>query len=114
MRIEFTLDCRDLARTAAFWREAAGFAVDGEIAGRYVALSGYGVTLTLQQVAEPKTSKNRMHVDLLVDDVEQEVARLERLGAVRLTPVAREEFGQTWYVMADPEGNEFCVGRAGG
>ena len=55
--------------------------------------------------------KNRMHLDLLVDDVAEEVLRLERLGASRLTPEARQEFGQTWFVLADPEGNEFCVGR---
>jgi hypothetical protein len=35
----------------------------------------------------------------------------QRLGASRLTEVAQQEFGQTWYVMADPEGNEFCVAR---
>jgi predicted enzyme related to lactoylglutathione lyase len=52
-----------------------------------------------------------MHLDLLVDDVELEVRRLEELGSTRLTPTAREEFGQTWFVLADPEGNEFCVAR---
>jgi Glyoxalase-like domain len=43
------------------------------------------------------------------DDVELEVSCLEGLGASRLTPTAREEFGQRWFVLADPEGNEFCV-----
>ncbi|TCC55379.1 VOC family protein [Kribbella pittospori] len=92
-----------------FWRDAAGFAVVGVIEGRYVSLQGHDVALTLQQVEEPKTVKNRMHLDLLVDDVESEVTRLEALGASRLTPTAHEEFGQTWFVLADPEGNEFCV-----
>jgi predicted enzyme related to lactoylglutathione lyase len=110
MRIEFTLDCMDLDRTARFWQAAAGFRVEGEIEGRYVALSGRGVVLTLQQVPEPKTVKNRMHLDLLVDDVEREVDRLENLGACRLTAAAHHEFGQTWFVLADPEGNEFCIG----
>jgi predicted enzyme related to lactoylglutathione lyase len=109
MRIEFTLDCCDLERTAQFWQTALDFAVDGTIANRYVSLSGHGVTLTLQRVEEPKTAKNRMHLDLLVADVEQEVRRLETLGASRLTTQARHEFGQTWYVLADPDGNEFCV-----
>jgi predicted enzyme related to lactoylglutathione lyase len=94
-----------------FWRDAAGFDVVGVIEGRYVSLRGHDVALTLQQVEEPKTVKNRMHLDLLVDDVELEVRRLEGLGATRLTPTAREEFGQTWFVLADPEGNEFCVAR---
>jgi predicted enzyme related to lactoylglutathione lyase len=111
MRIEFTLDCSDLSRTAEFWQAAAGFDVEGVIEGRYVSLSGHGVALTLQCVEEPKTVKNRMHLDLLVDDVDQEVQRLERLGASRLTASARQEFGQTWFVLADPEGNEFCVAR---
>ena len=109
MRIEFTLDCADLNRMALFWQSAAGFVVTGVIQDRYVALSGHGVVLTLQQVAEPKTGKNRMHLDLLVDDVEAEVQRLEALGACRLTLTARREFDQTWFVLADPEGNEFCV-----
>jgi hypothetical protein len=65
--------------------------------------------LSLQRVAEPKTVKNRMHLDLLVGDVEAEVRMLEALGATRLTPTPREEFGQVWFVMADPEGNELCV-----
>ena len=111
MRIEFTLDCSDLDRATAFWRAAAGFVMQGKIDQRYVALHGHGVTLTLQRVTEPKTVKNRMHLDLLVDDVDHEVHRLEQLGASRLTQVARQEFGQTWFVMADPEGNEFCVAR---
>jgi predicted enzyme related to lactoylglutathione lyase len=111
MRLEFTLDCSDLDRMAEFWRAAVGFVVDGRIEGRYVSLSGHGVTLTLQCVAEPKTVKNRMHLDLLVDNLEQEVHRLENIGASRLTPTARQEFGQTWFVLADPEGNEFCVAR---
>ena len=113
MRIEFTLDCSDLGRMARFWQDAAGFVVDGVIEDRYVGLTGHGVTLTLQRVAEPKTVKNRMHLDLLVDgDVEAEVRRLEDHGAVRLTATARQEFGQTWFVLADPEGNEFCVAHA--
>jgi predicted enzyme related to lactoylglutathione lyase len=109
MRLEFTLDCSDLDRMAEFWQAAVGFVVDGRIEHRYVSLSGHGVTLTLQRVAEPKTVKNRMHVDLLVDDLEREVHRLETIGASRITPTARQEFGQTWFVLADPEGNEFCV-----
>ena len=111
MRLEFTLDCTDLDAMAKFWRAAVGFTVDGGIADRYVSLVGHGVTLTLQRVAEPKTVKNRMHLDLLVENLELEVHRLEALGASRVTPTARQEFGQTWFVLADAEGNEFCVAR---
>lgn len=111
MRFELTLDCVDLDTTAAFWQAALGYAREGVIEGRYVALNGDGVGLTLQRVAEPKTVKNRMHLDLLVEDVEAEVVRLEAVGAARVTSAAREEFGQVWFVLADPEGNEFCVAR---
>lgn len=109
MRVEFTLDCSDLDQMAEFWCAAAGFVMDGSIERRYVSMSGHGVTLTLQRVAEPKTVKNRMHLDLLVDDLEGEVRRLESMGASRVTGIACQEFGQTWFVLADPEGNEFCV-----
>ena len=111
MRIEFTLDCCNLKRTAQFWEAALALDVEGEIDGRYIALSGHGVTLTLQQVREPKTAKNRMHLDILVEDLPREVHRLEQLGAKRLTPVPRHEFDQTWFVLADPDGNEFCVAQ---
>jgi predicted enzyme related to lactoylglutathione lyase len=111
VRIEFTLDCSNLDRMTTFWREAAGFVVDGVIEDRYVSLGGHRVTLTLQRVDELKTVKNRMHIDLLVDDLDAEVHRLEGLGALRLTPKPHEEFGQTWFVLADPEGNEFCVAK---
>jgi predicted enzyme related to lactoylglutathione lyase len=109
MRIELTLDCTELDQAASFWQDALGYVVDGVIEGRYVSLSGHGPALTLQRVEERKSVKNRMHLDLLVDEVEEEVRRLEALGASRLTPLARQEFGQTWFVLADPEGNEFCV-----
>ena len=111
MRIELTLDCLDLDAVAAFWRAALGYSLEGTIGGRYVALAGDGPGLTLQRVPEPKRGKNRLHFDLLVDDVDSEVARLRALGASIVTPVAREEFGQRWFVLADVEGNEFCVAK---
>jgi predicted enzyme related to lactoylglutathione lyase len=111
VRIEFTLDCCDLERTARFWQAALALHVDGDIDGRYIALSGHGVSLTLQQVPERKSVKNRMHLDLLVEDLPHEVERLEQLGATRLTPIPRQEFDQTWFVLADPDGNEFCVAQ---
>lgn len=111
MRIEVTLDCSDLSRMAAFWSAALRCGVDHVIEGRYVSLHGANIALTLQRVPEPKVAKNRMHMDLLVTDLYSELGRLEALGAVRMTPEAREEFGQTWFVLADPEGNEFCVAR---
>jgi predicted enzyme related to lactoylglutathione lyase len=114
MRIEFTLDCNDLDRMAAFWTQVLGYRSNAVVSGRYTALSprsGECVTLTLQRVTEGKTTKNRLHLDLLVEHLEEEVARIESLGATRLTPSALTEFGQRWYVMADLEGNEFCLAQ---
>ena len=62
---------------------------------------------------EPKSAKNRLHLDLDHDgsfDVEAEVQRLEALGATRRSDYITELGGDGgWVVMADPEGNEFCV-----
>jgi predicted enzyme related to lactoylglutathione lyase len=110
MRVEITLDCCDLDQVATFWAAALGSAMTPTVAGRYIALEGPGqLVLTLQRVAEPKAVKNRMHLDLLVPDVDSELARLESLGAIRLSRSPHDEFGQRWYVLADPEGNEFCL-----
>jgi hypothetical protein len=111
VRIEFTLDCCDLERTAQFWQAALALDREGVIAERYTSLSGHGVSLTLQQVPERKSGKNRMHLDMLVEDLPREVHRLEQLGATRLTQVPRREFDQTWFVLADADGNEFCVAQ---
>ncbi len=59
---------------------------DHVIEGRYVSLTGAGPTLSLQRVLEPKSTRNRLHLDLLVDDADAEVARLQALGAVVLPP----------------------------
>jgi predicted enzyme related to lactoylglutathione lyase len=71
---------------------------------------GSGPKLVFQQVDDPQTeTKNRLHIDIIVgDEIAQEVARLEGLGASRLTELI-VEVGTSWIVMADPEGNEFCL-----
>jgi Glyoxalase-like domain len=61
-----------------------------------------------QLVPEPKTVKNRVHVDLATRDVEAEIARLVALGATEID--RRDGNGTRWVVMNDPEGNEFCIG----
>jgi hypothetical protein len=70
---------------------------------------GHGRRLLFQRVPEAKTVKNRLHLDLHASPGQRdaEVARLEGLGATVLRRV--EEPGGTWTVMADPEGNEYCV-----
>ena len=73
------------------------------------ARDGSGFRLALMPSQEAKTAKNRVHLDLRPDDQQAEVQRLESLGAERIN------IGQAqapWIVMADPEGNEFCVLRS--
>ena len=109
------LDCADPERLAEFWSAAIGFTTLGA-AGNYVLLvdkAGQQPKLLLQRVDEPKSGKNRMHFDIETPTVDEEVARLESLGAQRIEPEAIEEHGNRWVVMADPEGNEFCVCNAG-
>lgn len=114
-RMGLVLDCADPERLAEFWSAAIGYTTLGG-AGNYVLLvdgAGQQPKLLLQRVAEPKTGKNRMHFDIEIPAVDTEVARLEALGARRVEADAIEEHGNRWVVMADPEGNEFCVCNAG-
>jgi Glyoxalase-like domain len=67
-------------------------------------------TWMFSKVPEPKTAKNRMHLDLMSPDPEAEVVHLIELGATRVADM--NEYGYEWTVMADPEGNEFCVAKA--
>jgi predicted enzyme related to lactoylglutathione lyase len=114
--IGLVLDCVDPEALAKFWSDALGYATLGG-AGNYVMLvDGDGVApkLLLQAVPEAKTAKNRMHLDIETPLVDEEVSRLEALGAQRLEADTRSEHGSRWVIMADPEGNEFCVCNAGG
>jgi predicted enzyme related to lactoylglutathione lyase len=109
--IGLVLDCREPARLADFWAPALDYVSLGE-AGAYVVLvpnGRPGPKLLLQQVPEPKTGKNRMHLGLDADDIEAEASRLEHLGARRVAGEQIHEHGTSWILMTDPEGNEFCV-----
>ena len=109
--IGLVLDCADPEALAGFWSPALGLQRLGS-AGNYVLLvspSGTLPQLLLQRVAEAKTAKNRMHLDIMTPDIDAETARLEGLGARRVETQARTEFGHRWVILADPEGNEFCV-----
>lgn len=110
-RIALVLDCADPSALARFWAEALGYTSLGE-ADPYVLLvdgDGQGPNLLLQQVPEPKAGKNRMHLDVHTSDIEAEAGRLEGLGARRVQADPLHEHGTNWVLMADPEGNEFCV-----
>lgn len=62
-----------------------------------------------QRVAEPKGVKNRLRLDLNVDDVERATQRIEEFAGTRASAEDVHEYGYAWRVMLDPEGNEFCL-----
>jgi predicted enzyme related to lactoylglutathione lyase len=106
------LDCADPDRLAEFWSAALGYTTLGGAGSRYVLLAPEGdggPPLLLQRVPEPRVAKNRMHVDLHTPDIEAEAGRLVDIGATRLAADPLAEHGSHWILMADPEGNEFCV-----
>jgi predicted enzyme related to lactoylglutathione lyase len=105
-----TIDCADPRGLAGFWTAALGTKVDRDYEGEFLILAPVegGLPLALQKVPEPRAGKNRVHVDFGGDDRVAEVRRLVELGAKE---VAEHEVpGLVWTVLADPEGNEFCVG----
>jgi hypothetical protein len=105
------VDARDPLRLGQWWREALGWVVvnddpdEFEIRPAPDRLPG----LLFVDVPEEKSVKNRLHLDFRPDDQDAEVERLLALGAVR-ADIGQGE--QTWVVLADPEGNEFCVLRS--
>lgn len=108
------VDCADLERAGAFWCGVLGYRIEPTTGGRYQTLlpaDGNGVEVLLQRVPEGKRAKNRLHLDLRVPDLDAEVERVVALGAQRVTDRAVEEDGWRWHVLADPDGNEFCVLR---
>lgn len=109
--MELVLDCADPWRLAKFWREALEYRdyyTDANLAV-LVPKEGNASPLLLQGVAEPKAGKNRMHLDMVVNDIEAEVHRLQALGAHRIDPGVQSFGGTRWVRMSDPEQNEFCV-----
>ncbi len=109
------IDCADAYELARFWSEVTGRPMDPEDApGAHETqvLLAEGPVLYFNQVPEPKTVKNRIHLCLRPEiSREQEVERLLGLGAT-LVADRRNPDGSGWAVLADPEGNEFCVLRS--
>ena len=106
------IDCADPAALAAFWAEALDYKSlpgDDPDEAAIVPKDGRGTQLLFGRVPEGKSVKNRLHLDLRPDDRDAEVERLLALGA-RKVDIGQGE--QTWVVLADPEGNEFCILRA--
>ena len=106
------MDCSDLDRSARFWTDVLGYTAGPAASGPYRGLtpvSGAGIDVLLQLVPDVKDQKNRLHLDLRTPDLDAEVGRVVDLGARLLTHEPVTEDGWLWHILADPDGNEFCV-----
>ncbi|GFG66263.1 hypothetical protein MKUB_37530 [Mycobacterium kubicae] len=104
-----TIDCADAAKLAGWWAEHFGGTTHELLPGEFIAVSRpEGPRLGFQQVPDPTPGKNRAHLDFTAADVDAEVDRLIAAGATR---VGGRQIGDNfrWVVLADPEGNQFCV-----
>lgn len=105
------VDARDPARLARWWAEVLDYQILSEAPDEVAIAPAKGTfpLLLFVPVPEAKNVKNRLHIDLNPDDRDAEVERLVDMGARHV------DVGQTpdvtWVVLADPEGNEFCVLR---
>lgn len=105
---EIVIDCHDPARLAEFWQRVLGGYVVRQ-SHEWVSLEPpTGLTVAFQMVPEDKSVKNRVHLDVDVGDLEEATAAAEVIGARRVGEVVYDELGG-FQVMADPEGNEFCL-----
>lgn len=112
IRIEIAIDSVDPEKLAPFWADALGYSLgEFDSEGEYLELvAPLGSTpVYLQRVPEPKVTKNRLHLDLITPEPDALVQRLREIGATELGDAMTSTGGNWWQVMADPEGNEFCV-----
>jgi hypothetical protein len=115
---ELVLGCRDPEVLARFWCEVLDFVVlgrenDGSVEiGAPDGFGGKQPTIFLSRRDQPENGKSRLHIDVNATDRDQD-AELERLLALGARPADIGQTGEeSWYVLADPEGNEFCLLRA--
>jgi predicted enzyme related to lactoylglutathione lyase len=110
-----TIDCTDAAIVGRFWETMLGWPLEVEPDGSAAFLQNPagGPNVLFQRVPEPKQVKNGVHLDLGPTERtrDEEVARLQTAGAT-IVGDHRNPDGTGWVVMADPEGNEFCVERS--
>jgi len=114
-----TFDCADPYRLAGFWSQVTGYREDPDDRNEPTDPEAFLVApdgqpnLLFIRVPEAKAVKNRVHLDVMPTDGtrDQEVARLLGLGATMVADHRRPD-GTGWAVLADPEGNEFCVERS--
>ncbi|MET9598404.1 VOC family protein [Streptomyces sp. NPDC006459] len=115
---ELVIDCADPERLAGFWSEVLGYTELGreddgsiEIGPADAGFGGPQPTLVLSPGSDPRPGKLRLHIDVNPTDRDQD-AELERLLALGARPADVGQSGtEDWHVLADPEGNEFCLLR---
>jgi catechol 2,3-dioxygenase-like lactoylglutathione lyase family enzyme len=105
-----TIDCENPQALAEFWTQALELKVLADY-GAFVLLGreGASVKIGLQKVPEPRSGKNRVHVDLGGEPRAEAANRLVGLGAT--VTGEHSQPGLSWTVLTDPEGNEFCIGE---
>jgi predicted enzyme related to lactoylglutathione lyase len=100
------IDTNDLPAALAFWQSVTGYEISTSGDTTYLTdPHERGLGLSLQTVPEPRIGKNRLHLDLFTDNLEGEAARVRALGAIEVQRFT----GDGWIVMADPDGNQFCI-----
>lgn len=105
-----TCDTTDALALATWWAEQTGGTITEENDGWYVIVSVPDApTLAFQKVEDPTPGKNRLHLDVLTDDLPAEVERLRAAGAGLVAERGDENF--RWVTLTDPAGNEFCVAQ---
>jgi predicted enzyme related to lactoylglutathione lyase len=107
------IDSVDPDRLTSFWGALLEVEVETTIGeGQFVVLAptAEGLTVGFQRVPEAKSGKNRLHLDLIVEDLDRSTAQVEALGGHWLEPGETHELeGFRWRCLADPEGNEFDI-----
>jgi predicted enzyme related to lactoylglutathione lyase len=114
--VHLNIDAQDPPQLARFWAAALGWEIadedevesDVEPAGYHYPDPG-AISLSFYPVPEPKTGKNRLHLDLATRSTEHQAAEVERLRALGAADADVGQGDAPWVVLADPEGNEFCV-----
>ena len=114
--VHLVVDAAEPAKLARFWAAALGWEIgaeeDGEVdlsPGGYDYPDPVALPLVFVPVTEAKTVKNRVHLDLATESAEHQEAEVRRLLALGAVPVDIGQGDVPWQVLADPEGNEFCV-----
>ena len=105
------IDTVDPAGIAPFWCALLGVVERGWFGDDYLMLTAAGGAppVAFQRVPEAKSVKNRLHVDLAVHDLDEAFAKIVALGGSAVSDILEMPGGYRWRVMADPEGNEFCI-----